>query len=115
MAQVDAAPVKHELLLMPKHRGAPVLSVTWDDEAGTVEGRGADKIESMLAMYARHGGGPTIHPYPCSHQLSEAPLRSHTDMAALLAESWHLPAFLAAVLPTGDFDPPDGADELTDY
>lgn len=84
----------HELRCAPITPRAGALVVDWDDEAGTVSGPGAEHIQ----RWARCGTVP-LHPRPATHTLSDAPLKTPADLAAIIGIDHHLPEFLAGHYP----------------
>lgn len=92
--------MKHDLLLLPLPtlRNTPALSVSWDEDDGTLDGRDAERARDIVAD-AERMGFVAIDPPPCSHQLSDAPLRSRADMAAIFGRSYILPTLLADAMP----------------
>lgn len=59
------------------------LVFDWDEVAGTVSGPDADYIRSRAAA-----GGMPINPPPSHHEFSAEPLKSRTDVAAIIG-LWH--------------------------
>lgn len=79
------------------------LVFDWDDEAGTVSGPGAEEI-----MRWASAGGVPMHPMPAGHTFSAEPLKSRTDMAAIIGLQHLLPPELADAYPAlveGEDDP----------
>lgn len=70
------------------------LVFDWDEVAGTVSGPGAADIMAWV----RQGNVP-LHPQPCTHFLSDAPLKSRADMAAIVGYLHRLPPELADAYP----------------
>lgn len=78
----------------------PKLDLLWDGDAGTLSGEGEGWVRELMRV-----GSVRCHPGPGhTHTLSPEPLRSRTDMAAMIGQAHRLPAELAA-------DYPFGADE----
>ncbi len=95
--------------------GTDVLSIRWDEDAGTFTGRDAERARELV-RYAEQARFVAIHPHPCSHELSANPMRSRADLAAVFGRSYILPAILLEALPCGeggDGDP--GEDPLVRY
>lgn len=82
------------------------LIFDWDEETGEVDGPGADTIKERAAW-----AEVSAHPYGNAWELSKTPLKSKTDMAAIIGYSWILPDDLAKFYPQFDEDysdlPPD--------
>jgi len=87
-----------------------VLSFRWDEDAGVFTGRDA-ALTLAFVDDARAQGGASIHPIPCTHDLSPDPMRSRADLAAIFGMHYMLPSVWADALPVGDDggDAPDGA------
>jgi hypothetical protein len=67
----------------------------WDDEAGEVYGIDSEAIIAEAAM-----GGASCHPCPMwSHKFSSNPLKSKTDMAAIIGWEHRLPDELVEFYP----------------
>jgi hypothetical protein len=90
----------------PTFSGNPLVApliFDWDDEAGTVSGPSAEEI----TRYAGLGGIP-MHPMPAEHTFSGEPLKSRTDMAAIIGYRHQIPSELQAAYPElieGEVDP----------
>lgn len=80
-----------------------LLVIHWDKQAGTVTGPGARTI----LEFAQPGKEVPVHPMPFGWRLGEEPLKSDTDMAAILGWCWKLPEDLRAAYPepSDEFDP----------
>lgn len=92
----------HDLLLLPLHpSGFAPLSFRWDEDAGTVVGRDAERVRDFVRG-AQDAGELAIEPHPSAHSLSADPLRSRADLAAIFARYFILPGVLADALPRGD-------------
>jgi hypothetical protein len=79
---------------------AEPLVFTWDPDTGEVTGPDAALVLDMATW-----GQVQAHPLPWVWRLSADPLRSWTDMAAIVGTEWHLPTELRAHYPK--FEPPD--------
>lgn len=96
----------------PPFSGNPLIEpliFDWDDVAGTVSGPGAVEIRRL----AKAGGVP-MHPLPAGHLFSADPLKSRTDLAAIIGLQHRLPPELADAYPDlieGKADP-DYKDDL---
>jgi hypothetical protein len=66
----------------------------WDVDAGTVAGPDAAEI-----LTAASWGGIGAHPAPAAHKFSPEPLKSKTDMAAIVGWRHVLPDDLAPFYP----------------
>jgi len=73
---------------------AQPLIFDWDEETGTVSGPSADEIRRIAA-----GRGVSRHPIPSSHRFGPEPLKSRTDLAAIVGEFHQLPPELADAYP----------------
>ncbi len=89
---VEAMKTHYEL----KPNGPYVLPLVfdWDMATGEVSGPGAQWILDV----ARHGSTPA-HPVPWQWTFSKTPLKSKTDMAAIVGYEHALPADLADFYP----------------
>lgn len=79
------------------------LIFDWDEVAGTVSGPGAKEIERYSNC-----GSIQMHPWPAEHQFSAEPLKSRTDLAAIVGLRHRLPPELEDAYPVlveGDVDP----------
>lgn len=75
----------------------PHLDLMWDECAGTLSGAGEEWIRELISY-----GGVKCHPGPgWFHKLSADPLRSRTDMAALIGCAHRVPDVLADAYPQG--------------
>lgn len=75
----------------------PRLDLVWDESAGTLSGDGEEWLRELMSA-----GSVRCHPGPGhTHTLSTDPLRSRTDMAALIGCSHRIPAELAEDYPFG--------------
>ena len=81
------------------------LSFSWDPQAGEVSGPDADKVRQMAAW-----GNVAAHPMSWAWTLGPDPLKSYTDMAAIVGSRWALPAELADHYPQIE---DDGIPEFT--
>lgn len=89
---VEAMKTHYEL--KPTGPYAQTLVFDWDIATGELSGAGAQWIREM----AQHGS-IAAHPLPWQWTFSGAPLKSKTDMAAILGYEHELPADLAAFYP----------------
>ncbi len=72
----------------------------WDESAGTISGEGESWSRDLMSA-----GEVDCHPRPGhTHKLSAQPLRSRTDMAALIGYAHRLPDLLANDYPFGTDD-----------
>lgn len=76
------------------------LIFQWNAEAGTVSGPGAPTIRELAS-----DTGIPVTPWPSWHAFSTEPLRSLTDMAAMVGIGWQLPAELAPHYPASEPEP----------
>lgn len=96
----------------PTFSGNPLIGplvFDWDDEAGTVSGPSAADIMQVV-----HSGGVPMHPMPVAHTFSAEPLKSRTDLAAIIGHRHRLPVALKDAYPElieGE-DDPDYEDDL---
>lgn len=74
--------------------GATSLEFAWDPETGELAGRDAQQVRKMAAW-----GQVDAHPMPWAWTLGADPLRSYTDMAAIVGSCWQLPAELVEHYP----------------
>ena len=86
--------------------GLENLDFYWDEETGEVSGKSAQKVRKWAE---KAGEMILINPIPSSYQLSDAPLKSKRDLAALLGMWYELPAWLAAEYPRVEDDAQEGA------
>lgn len=77
----------------------------WDDEAGTVDGPDAAVVRDIASW-----GGISAHPLPWAHEFSAEPLKSKTDMAAIIGWEHRLPPDLEDFYPQLE---DDGIPEVT--
>lgn len=88
----------------PTTSGNPLMGplvFDWDEETGTVSGPDADFI-----LESASSAGIQIHPLPSYHTFSAQPLKSRTDMAAIIG-LWHrVPEALLACYPQVPPTPP---------
>jgi hypothetical protein len=94
----------------PTFSGNPLIKplvFDWDDEAGTVSGPGAEDILRWAAA-----GGVPMHPMPAGHTFSAEPLKSRTDLAAIIGLLHRLPPELQDAYPLLD---EGGGGEDPDY
>lgn len=89
---VEAMKTHYEL--KPTGRYAQTLVFDWDIATGEVSGTGAQWILDV----AQHGS-IGAHPLPWEWTFSNAPLKSRTDMAAIVGYEHELPADLADFYP----------------
>jgi hypothetical protein len=96
-------------LNMPRHYElepvawhAQTLIFDWDEVQGTVTGPGADYILKHAAQ-----GSISVHPMPWSHTFGAEPLKSKTDIAAIIGYQHKLPDDLAAWYPQCQKDEDD--------
>jgi len=76
------------------------LDMLWDEEAGTLSGVGAEVIHEWIKV-----GSVGLHPHPGpAHTLSDDPLRSRADMAAMIGFQHRLPDVLKDSYPQFDYD-----------
>jgi hypothetical protein len=80
--------------------GVAPLVFEWDELAGTLSGQSAAEIMQHI-----EAGGVPLHPMPGSHTFGPAPLKSRTDMAAIIGYLHELPAELADAYPVGETGP----------
>lgn len=80
--------------LKPTARFAQPLVFDWDISTGEVFGPAAQFILDMA-----HDGSTPAHPSPWQWTFSKTPLKSKTDMAAILGYQHELPADLADFYP----------------
>lgn len=73
----------HNLELKPLGAGQ-VVQFTWDSDAGTLTGRDAALIQSLVDEAIHHGDVLT-DPYPSVYTLQGSPLHNVIDMAAVLS------------------------------
>lgn len=80
------------------------LVFTWDSDAGEVSGPDAAAVRSAAAA-----GSIDAHPLPWAWTFSAEPLKSFTDMAAIVGLDWQLPPELIEHYPQyeGDGHPLD--------
>jgi hypothetical protein len=79
------------------------LIFDWDDEAGIVSGPSAEAIRISASF-----GSIPMHPMPAEHRFSAEPLKSRTDIAAIIGYRHLLPAELRDAYPAlveGEVDP----------
>lgn len=75
----------------------PSLDLAWNEDAGTISGAGVEWIRELISE-----GWVKCHPGPgWFHKLSTNPLRSRTDMAALIGCAHRIPAALVDAYPQG--------------
>ena len=90
----ECQPYEHERTLNP-------LIFNWDAESGEVAGPGADYILDQISF-----GEVACHPHRWYHEFSSAPLKSTTDMSAIIGERWILPNDLIDFYP--QIEEPEG-------
>lgn len=73
------------------------LVFEWDDVAGTVSGPSAGEILQRIE-WCKEDECP-LHPYGRSHALSDEPLKSRVDMAAIIGNYHFLPEELEEYYP----------------
>lgn len=96
----------HHYNLQPTVWHAKPWVFDWDEESGLVTGRDAELIIAESKM-----GGAACHPCPAwPHEFSPEPLKSKTDMAAIIGWEHRLPDDLADYYPKL---PDDGFPEKT--
>jgi hypothetical protein len=83
----------------------PGLVFSWNPETGEVSGPDADLVRTMATW-----GSVDAHPTPWAWTLGPEPLKSYTDMAAIVGSCWILPPELADHYPQL---PDDGIPEFT--
>lgn len=76
------------------------LVFDWDSVSGTVSGTSAELIRQAAAE-----GGTRVHPMPAFHEFGAEPLKSRTDMAAIIGLLHQLPTELADAYPVVDDEP----------
>jgi hypothetical protein len=81
------------------------LVFSWNPHTGEVWGPDADKVRAMAQWGSVHA-----HPLPWAWTLGPDPLKSYTDMAAIVGSHWVLPPALQAHYPVL---PNDGIPEAT--
>jgi hypothetical protein len=97
--------MKKHYVCKPRDQRDEPLVFDWDSETGEISGPSADHI-----LQFSKGGSIPIHPHPQGWDLSPEPLKSKTDMAAIIG-IWHkLPEDLIEHYPRPwnpetDFDP----------
>jgi len=79
------------------------LDMIWDEEAGTVSGVGSEVIHEWIKA-----GSVPAHPHGHTHKLSNNPLRSRTDMAAMIGFQHRVPDALFNDYPSFGDDDDDG-------
>jgi len=84
----------HHYSLKPTVWHAKPWVFSWDEEAGVVSGRDADIIQDMATW-----GEISAHPYPWAHTFGPEPLKSKTDMAAIIGWEHELPPDLVGFYP----------------
>jgi hypothetical protein len=89
---VEAMKTHYEL--KPTGRYAQPLVFDWDITTGEVSGTGAQWI-----LDAAQHGSTAAHPLPWQWTFSKTPLKSKTDMAAIVGYQHALPADLAPFYP----------------
>lgn len=72
----------------------PPLIFEWDESSGAVRGPSAGLLRSV----AEEGGTP-LHPTPAYHRFSSEPLKSRTDLAAIIGYLHCLPVDLVDAYP----------------
>lgn len=92
----------HSFNLKPTVWHAKPLVFSWDDATGELSGRDA----ALIAEKASHGG-ISAHPLPWAHEFSAEPLKSTTDMAAIIGWEHEIPSVLAGFYP----QPPEDESE----
>lgn len=93
---------RYECQPYPSEKSERPLIFDWDRSAGIVDGEGARHILQQIAM-----GGVVCRPNSWPHAFSADPLKSLTDMAAIVGERWYLPDDLKPFYPQIDEDPSD--------
>lgn len=92
----------------PPTSGSPLatpLVFSWNPDTGEVSGPGAEEVRGISRC-----GGVSAHPLPWAWEFGPDPLRSYTDMAAIVGSYWRLPDELADHYPQLE---DDGIPELT--
>jgi hypothetical protein len=89
-----AEAMKTHYELKPTGPYAQPLVFDWDLATGTVSGPSAQWIRDMAA-----DGSTAAHPLPWQWTFSKTPLKSKTDMAAIVGYQHALPADLADFYP----------------
>jgi hypothetical protein len=78
--------MKLDFNCLPLAAHAQPLVCTWEPEAGAVDGPDAGLLRWMATW-----GQVQAHPLPWAWTLSAEPLRSWTDVAAIVGSKWHMP------------------------
>lgn len=81
--------------------GLEPIDFYWDEKTGEVSGKSGDTVKKWAEMA---GERIAINPIPRSHQLSQEPLKSRKDIAALLGMWYELPEWLAGYYPSVEED-----------
>lgn len=76
------------------------LVFEWDERTGAVTGPSADLVKEVAA-----DGGVPLHPAPAWHTFGAEPLKSRTDMAAIIGHLHQLPDDLIDAYPAVDEEP----------
>lgn len=74
------------------------LVFQWDDVNGVVSGPSAEDVMQQI-KWAKKEEGCDLHPHGCWHTLSDDPLKSRVDMAALIGYWYMLPEELEKYYP----------------
>lgn len=73
---------------------AKAWAFDWDEETGTVSGPDAAELLTIASW-----GGIGAHPVPAAHKFGPEPLKSKTDLAAIIGWRHALPDDLAPFYP----------------
>lgn len=95
----------HHFELEPTVWHAKTWRFSWNDETGEVTGPDAAEVLEISRW-----GGIDVHPLPFAHEFSAEPLKSKTDMAAIIGRDHRLPPELVPFYPRPN---DDGAPEKT--
>ncbi|MCV2359640.1 hypothetical protein LNV08_11735 [Paucibacter sp. TC2R-5] len=77
----------------------PGLVFSWNPLTGEVSGPDADEVRKMATW-----GSVPAHPTPWAWTLGPDPLKSYTDMAAVVGSYWNLPPELVQYYPVWEED-----------
>lgn len=78
--------------------GFQSLVFSWDPETGKVSGLDAATVREL----AKPGAVIDAHPYPRTWKLGREPLKSRTDLAAIIGTRWRVPEELLADYPAAE-------------